>query len=167
VAAATVGADHNSCGKALLVCFADVSTDAADLAVGEDQVVDVELLPDGRAGMSGRVDQDRIENPASWCVRRGVTVERLGCASNDDRAEIEAVTLDRRAARCQHLIEQPPPVECGHAGGMDDMGGQGVAWELRAVDDQDPVALPRQKHRCDGACASRAHHDRVILIIHR
>jgi hypothetical protein len=49
-----------------------MSPDAADPAVGKDQVVDVEFLADSRAGLRSRVDENRVENGAPWGVRRGV-----------------------------------------------------------------------------------------------
>jgi hypothetical protein len=121
VAAAAVSTDHDSCGKALLLSLTEVSADATDCAVLEYQVVDVELFPDCCAGSRRSVDQNPVENSPSWCVRRGETIDWPGYAVDDDRSEIEAVVLYRRAAGSQHRVQQSPAIECRHVGSVDDM----------------------------------------------
>ena len=47
--AATVCADHDPRGHAFLMSATEMSAYAADLAAGEDQLVDIELFPNCRA----------------------------------------------------------------------------------------------------------------------
>jgi hypothetical protein len=112
------------------------------------------------------VDQDLVEHRPPWCVRRGVTLGRPGRAVDHEGTEIETVVLDRWAACCQHRVQESQTIECGDAGSVDDMGRKRVARKLCPVDYQHAVTPPRQQHRRGGACASRADHDRIVLITH-
>lgn len=89
---------------------------------GQNQAIDVELLPNRRSGGGSRFNQDLIENCASWCVRRGVTIGWTGRAADNHWSEIETVVLYEKDSWCSHGLQEPPAIECGHARSVNDMG---------------------------------------------
>jgi hypothetical protein len=111
-----------------------VAADPAHLAVVvEQQLADGEALPDLGACLGGRVDEQLVQHGAPRPVgdRRLVGARSAG---DRERAEVERVGVDRRAAGGDEPIQQPPPLQRGDARRMDEVRRDRVAGKRRPVD---------------------------------
>src|SRR5262249_20440412 len=66
------------------------------------------------------------------------------------------------ATRGSETLAQPPPLESCNTGLMDPVGGEMIAGEGVAVEEEDSVALAGEEHRRGGASAAGTDHNRVV-----
>ena len=123
-----------------------------------------ELLADLGAGFRRRVHQQLVEHGAARAVghRSGLGARR---ARERERPEVERVRVDRGAPGRDQSVEQAPSLHRLHRRGVEDVGRDRVARELRPVDDEHLVALAGQQHRGRRAGAARPHHDCVVSVL--
>ena len=157
-----VGADHDAGALGDRASSVRAPADAGHPPAIEQQLVDREALPQLGAGLDGGVDQELVEDRAPRRVRVRHPVDRPRGARELQRAEVERVGLDRRAAGRLQASQQAPALERRDPGGMHEVGRHRVAREARLVEQQHPVALPRQQHRRWRTPAARADDDRVV-----
>ena len=140
-----------------------VALDADDRPALADDLADGEALADLGAGLRRGLDEQVVEHGPPRRVRGRAPSARAWRAGERERAEVERVALDRRAARGDDGVEEPPPPQRGHARGVDQVRRLRVARERRPVDQQHPVALAGQQHRGRCAGAAGTDHDHVVV----
>lgn len=135
----TIGADHHPSPLDDLPPAVGVAPDADHRALLDEHLVDGEALADLDPGSRRGVDEHLVEDRAPRSDGGGVAVDRAGAAAHHDRSEVEGVLLDRWAPGGGDLVVEAPPLERGHAVGLDDQRRERVAGKGRPVDEQDPV----------------------------
>ena len=144
-----------------------MSFDPDDSLALPHQPLDDELLSQFGASCNRSIHQQLVQHGAPGAVGLSDALVRPRGAADREGTEVEAVGLHRRATRSRQLLPEPPPLECGHAGRMDEVGRERVARERRPVDEQHVVALAGEQHRGRCARATGPHHDGVVAIAWR
>jgi hypothetical protein len=161
---AAVRADHH--GGALAHDHAVLrALNADDAAVLHQNPVDGEALAHLGARFGRGVEQQLVEHGAARTVGDG-GIRRSRRSFYGDRAEVERIGMNRRAARREKPVEQPPPGERRDGARVDDVGRRGVARERRAIHEQDSIALARKQHRGGRSRAAGADNDDVVGLTH-
>ena len=105
-------------------------------APGPAQAGDADPESDLGAGVSGRVDQDRIEYGPAWGVQRVDTRLRLDRHLDAFGSVVEHAAPHRRCTGVGYLVEQSPPGELQHTAAQQGVGGERVGTVLTPIDDQ-------------------------------
>jgi hypothetical protein len=89
--------------------------DSSNAAFGQQQLVDDGVLPNLRACLPRRLDQQRVEHLSPRAVEgcRPSYIRIL--TGQDNTVDIESDVADRRGARRIQAIEQPPAAQPGHS----------------------------------------------------
>ena len=146
----SVGADHDPGPLGDGLTALGVSANPDDPVVVEQHLLDGEPFADLGAGRGGGVDEQLVQDDASWGVGHRCVV-RPGGAADHERAEVEHERVDGRASGRRQLVQQPPPPQCGDPQRLHTVRGEGVAGKRRPVQHQHPVAVAGQQHRGRGA----------------
>jgi hypothetical protein len=134
--------------------------------VPEDHFVHVESLADLGAVARRGLDEQGVDDGPARSVCLGHYAARAGRPRDRERPEVERVAGDGRTAGRGEWFPQSPSFERGHARGMDEVGGQGVARERGLVDQEHAVTVAGQEHGGRGAGAPGADHDDVVRVGH-
>jgi hypothetical protein len=141
-----------------------VAADPDDRTVLGEEFVDREAFPGLGSRPGCRIDQQLVQH----CPPRPVRDGGFGgsrCAGKGEGPEVERVRVDGRTPRGDDTVEEPPPLQRRDPRGMDEVRGDRVAGEGRAIDDQDPVAVAGQQQRGGRPGTPRADDDDVVLIL--
>jgi hypothetical protein len=161
-----VGADHHTRALDHLAVPSGVAADARHLPVGRQDLVDHEALTQLRPRLDSGVDQDPVEDRSAGAVGVRDPVDRSRGPRDRERAEVEGVRADGRAAGRDDVIEQTPASQGGDPGQVDHVRRERVARERRAIQQQDLVALSSEEHRGRRARAARTNDDHVVGVVH-
>ena len=162
---AAVGSDDHPSELGDGLAALAVAANADDATVFHDEALHREPLTNFCSRLGGGVDEQLVQRGPPGCVgdRRLIRPRRSG---DRERSKVERVRVDGRASGRDDGVEQSPALERGHPRGMDEMRGDRVARERRAVDQQDPVAPTGEQHRRRRSGAARPDDDRVICLAH-
>lgn len=140
-----------------------VTANADDLALLLNDFSYREPFADFRSRFGGGIDEDFVENcPARAVGDRACWSAR--CSRYGELAEVERISVDRRASGCDDAVEKAPSAERVHSGRVNQVRGNRVARESCAVYYQDLVAFTREQHRRGRSGAACAHYDDVVFI---
>ena len=89
---------------------------------------------------AGCIDEQCIQNRASWTDHHVDVLERWKPAFDNCIAYLEADVWCRRGACIQQRVQQSEPCEAGHTRHLDLVSGERVAREMCLVHDQDTQA---------------------------
>ena len=164
---AAVGADdHARTVGHRAACWRPATNAGNPPGVVDQHRLDREALAHLHARLDRSVDQQLVEHGAARAIRDRNPIDRLRRPGDHHRTEVKRVLLDRRAIRRNQPIQQTPPLQCGYARWMHDMGGHRVASERRLVHEQHAMPAAREQHRRRSTGAASADHDHVITVGH-
>ena len=159
----TVGANHDAGSFRDGAACSAAPLDAGDSIAVPQQRLHGEPFSQFRTGLDGRIHQQLVQYRAPGAEPAACGVGVGHTAIQRERTDVkEQAAGNWRAAGRPQAIEQTPPIQDLGAMRPDDVSGNGVARKRGPVDQQDPIALPGQPHRCRRAGASRADDDRIV-----
>jgi hypothetical protein len=159
---APVGADDEPGVLAHRPAAALVAAHAGDAPVLLEQLVDREALAHLGAGPAGGVDEDLIEDRPARAVERVDTVVDGEAAVEHGGTGVEAHLARGGRAGRDHVIEQAPAREPGDPRELNLVGGERVAREGGAVDDEHVEAAAGEEHGGRGPGDPGADDDDVV-----
>jgi hypothetical protein len=121
--------------------------DTAHTVIFNEQLFNREGFTDLGACFRRSVDQQLVEHCPTRAVRHG-TVLRSRRTGNREWAEVERVGVDGRTSRGVETLEQSPPSQGGNGARMDQVRGDRIARECRAIDHEHAIPFAREQHRC-------------------
>ena len=138
------------------------AADPGDPIARADHPFHHEVLPDlGARGPRG-LHQQRVQHRAPRAVEGVHPVVRREMSIQDGMAGVEADPAGGRRAGHPYPFQQSPPVQPGHTGHLDLVGGQGVAGKPGSVDREHPQPPAGEQHGGRRARDPGSHHDHVV-----